>query len=64
MKIKSLIGGILLDANGDDNSNMNLFKKRAKAVKAILTSDFGINNYRIESDDEGEIQPVGDHKTF
>lgn len=51
------------DADGDDNSNMSLSKKRAEAVKAILSSDFGINPSRMESDGKGESQPVGDNKT-
>jgi OmpA-OmpF porin, OOP family len=51
------------DADGDDNSNMNLSKKRAEAVKAMLSSDFGINSSRMESDGKGESQPVGDNKT-
>jgi OmpA-OmpF porin, OOP family len=51
------------DADGDDNSNMNLSKKRSEAVKAMLSSDFGINSSRMESDGKGESQPVGDNKT-
>ena len=51
------------DADGDDNSNLNLSKKRAEAVKAVLSSDFGINSSRMESDGKGESQPVGDNKT-
>ena len=51
------------DSDGDDNSNINLSKKRAEAVKAILSTDFGINASRMESDGKGESQPVGDNKT-
>lgn len=51
------------DADGDDNSNLNLSKKRAESIKAILSSDFGINSSRMESDGKGESQPVGDNKT-
>lgn len=51
------------DSDGDDNANMNLSKKRSEAVKAILSSDFGINSNRLESDGKGESQPVGDNKT-
>lgn len=51
------------DADGDDNSNMSLSKRRAEAVKAILSTDFGINSSRMESDGKGESQPVGDNKT-
>ena len=51
------------DADGEDNTNLNLSKKRSEAVKAILSSDFGINSSRLESDGKGESQPVGDNKT-
>lgn len=51
------------DADGDDNSNMSLSQKRAEAVKALLSTDFGINSSRMESDGKGESQPVGDNKT-
>jgi flagellar motor protein MotB len=51
------------DSDGDDNTNMNLSKKRSEAVRAILSSDFEINSNRLESDGRGESQPVGDNKT-
>jgi outer membrane protein OmpA-like peptidoglycan-associated protein len=51
------------DSDGDDNANMALSKKRAEAVKAVLSSDFGVNASRLESDGKGESQPVGDNKT-
>jgi OmpA-OmpF porin, OOP family len=51
------------DSDGEDNANMSLSKKRSEAVKAILSSDFGINASRLESDGKGESQPVGDNKT-
>ena len=51
------------DSDGEDNANMNLSKKRSEAVKSILSSDFGINANRLESDGKGESQPVGDNKT-
>ena len=51
------------DSDGEDNANVTLSKKRAEAVKAILSSDFGINASRLESDGKGESQPVGDNKT-
>ena len=51
------------DSDGEDNANVNLSKKRSEAVKSILSSDFGINASRLESDGKGESQPVGDNKT-
>ena len=46
------------DADGEDNSNLDLSKRRAEAVKASLVRDFGINMGRLESDGKGETQPV------
>ena len=51
------------DSDGEDNANMNLSKKRSEAVKSILSSDFGVNASRLESDGKGESQPLGDNKT-
>lgn len=51
------------DADGDDNSNMDLSKRRAEAVKASLVKDFGINMGRLESDGKGETQPMDKNTT-
>jgi OmpA-OmpF porin, OOP family len=50
-------------SDGDDKANMELSKKRAAAVKNILTSEFGIDAAVIETDGKGETQPVADNKT-
>ncbi|MBL7742096.1 MAG: OmpA family protein [Chitinophagaceae bacterium] len=60
MKIK-VLGHTSSD--GDDNANMELSKKRAAAVKDLLTSEFGIDASRIETEGKGETQPLADNKT-
>ncbi|CAN5323249.1 hypothetical protein BH09BAC4_BH09BAC4_37960 [soil metagenome] len=47
------------DSDGDDASNMALSKKRAAAVKAELSTTFGIATDRLETDGKGESQPAG-----
>jgi len=51
------------DSDGDDAKNLDLSKRRAAAVKIILSSEFGIDASRMETDGEGESKPVGDNKT-
>lgn len=51
------------DSDGDDATNMELSKKRAAAVKASLSSEFGIDESRMQTDGMGETKPVGDNKT-
>lgn len=51
------------DADGDDNSNLNLSKQRAEAVKNSLVQDFGIELSRFETDGKGESQPVDKNTT-
>ncbi len=46
------------DSDGDDKSNLDLSKRRAKAVKEVLIKDFGIDASRIETDGKGESQPL------
>ncbi|GAB3992247.1 hypothetical protein GCM10028807_24910 [Spirosoma daeguense] len=51
------------DSDGDDASNMTLSKKRAAAVKAELSTTFGIDGGRMETDGKGESQPSGPNTT-
>jgi flagellar motor protein MotB len=46
------------DSDGDDNSNLDLSKRRAANVKNALVKDFGIDSGRIETDGAGENQPI------
>jgi outer membrane protein OmpA-like peptidoglycan-associated protein len=50
-------------SDGDDNANMELSKKRAAVVKDLLTTEFGIDAARIETEGKGETQPIADNKT-
>ncbi|WP_460975497.1 OmpA family protein [Spirosoma knui] len=51
------------DSDGDDASNLALSKKRAAAVKAALSSTFGIGESRMEIDGKGESQPAAPNTT-
>ena len=51
------------DSDGDDNSNLDLSKRRAVSVKNSLTVEFGIEDARMETDGKGEIEPVSDNNT-
>lgn len=50
-------------SDGDDNANLELSKKRSAAVKEILSSEFGIDGSRLETEGRGETQPVADNKS-
>jgi len=47
------------DSDGSDESNMDLSKRRAAAVKNALVNEFGIPDSQIDSDGKGESEPVG-----
>jgi OOP family OmpA-OmpF porin len=51
------------DSDGNDALNLQLSKKRAEAVKASLTDEYGIEESRIETDGNGEKKPVADNNT-
>jgi OmpA-OmpF porin, OOP family len=46
------------DSDGDNNANLDLSKKRAEAVKAMLVKEFGIEEKRMQTDGKGETQPA------
>jgi len=50
------------DSDGDDNGNLTLSKKRAEAVKAALSKEFGIAASRMTTDGKGESAPVDSKK--
>lgn len=60
MKVK-IIGHT--DSDGDDARNLDLSKRRAASVRIILTTDFGIDGSRFETDGMGETKPIGNNKT-
>ena len=51
------------DADGDDAKNLDLSKRRAAAVKAALSAEFGIDESRMQTDGLGETKPVADNKS-
>jgi OmpA-OmpF porin, OOP family len=51
------------DSDGDDAANLELSKRRAEAVKAALSSEFGIDASRMETDGMGESKPLADNAT-
>jgi len=46
------------DADGKDDANLELSKKRAASVKEALTKEFGIDSSRMETDGKGESEPI------
>lgn len=51
------------DSDGDDNSNLELSKKRAAAVKETLSKEFSIEASRMETDGKGESSPADKNDT-
>jgi outer membrane protein OmpA-like peptidoglycan-associated protein len=51
------------DSDGDDKANLDLSKRRAASVKASLSTNFGIDASRIETDGKGESQPDSPNTT-
>ena len=49
------------DSDGDDNSNLELSKRRAGSVKNVLAGEFNISPDRMQTDGMGEKQPVADN---
>ena len=51
------------DSDGDEAANLDLSKRRAAAVKAALTREFGIDAGRMDTDGRGESQPADSNDT-
>ncbi|PZO30219.1 MAG: porin [Flavobacteriaceae bacterium] len=51
------------DSDGADAANLALSQKRAAAVKTALSSFYGIDGSRIETDGKGESQPLNKNAT-
>ncbi|MDY7393967.1 OmpA family protein [Aureibaculum sp. 2210JD6-5] len=51
------------DADGSDEANKTLSKKRADAVKNALISVYNIDASRLQTEGKGESVPVGDNNT-
>ena len=51
------------DADGSDEANLSLSKKRADAVKNALAVTYGIDGSRLTTEGKGEGEPVADNST-
>ncbi len=51
------------DADGSDDTNLVLSKKRAEAVKNALVSMYNVSSDRLTTDGKGETEPIGDNGT-
>ena len=51
------------DSDGNADSNLDLSKRRAAAVKSCLSKDFGIDGSRIETDGKGQTEPLAANDT-
>jgi OmpA-OmpF porin, OOP family len=51
------------DGDGDAVKNLDLSKRRAASVKSELSSTFGIDGARIETDGKGKTQPLTTNDT-
>mgnify|MGYP006155935857 CR=1 FL=1 len=51
------------DSDGADAANLTLSQKRAAAVKTALSSFYGIDANRMETDGKGESQPLNKNAT-
>lgn len=51
------------DADGNDESNLDLSKRRAASVKSALAKEFGIDESRMETDGKGESEPIDKNDT-
>jgi outer membrane protein OmpA-like peptidoglycan-associated protein len=47
------------DSDGDEAKNMELSKRRAASVKLMLSTEFGVDASRMETDGKGEKEPSG-----
>lgn len=51
------------DADGDENSNLDLSKRRAEQVKLMLNKEFNIDLSRMQTDGKGESEPADKNNT-
>jgi outer membrane protein OmpA-like peptidoglycan-associated protein len=51
------------DADGADAANLDLSKRRAASVKAMLAKEFGVDESRMETDGKGESEPIDNNTT-
>jgi outer membrane protein OmpA-like peptidoglycan-associated protein len=53
----------IADKDGKADANLDLYKRRAAAVKNYLVKEFGIDAARIETDGKGQTEPVAPNNT-
>lgn len=51
------------DSDGEDAANLDLSKRRAEAVKTMLSTNFGIDAARMTTEGKGESQPIDSNET-
>jgi outer membrane protein OmpA-like peptidoglycan-associated protein len=51
------------DSDGDEAQNLDLSKRRAEAVRAVLIAQFKIDGSRLTTDGKGETQPIDRNDT-
>jgi outer membrane protein OmpA-like peptidoglycan-associated protein len=51
------------DSDGDDAANLALSKKRSASVKNALSTAYGIDSSRMETDGLGESKPIAENTT-
>ena len=51
------------DADGKDDANLDLSKRRAASVKTMLAKEFSIDESRMETDGKGESEPIDTNDT-
>lgn len=51
------------DSDGDDAKNLDLSKRRSISVKNALSTEYGIEALRIETDGKGETEPIAPNST-
>ena len=51
------------DGDGEAAYNMDLSKRRAEAVKAVLVSQFGVDDSKLTAIGKGESEPLDNNNT-
>ncbi len=51
------------DSQGIKKANLKLSKERAESMKSILIRDFGLNSEKINTDGEGETNPISENNS-
>jgi len=51
------------DSDGNDDQNLDLSKRRAASVKKTLSTEFGIDGNRIQTEGKGEAEPIAPNTT-